>query len=248
MTGDTIHNSLQCILYQSLNMILNAVKFGILTLESKEMASLLDSLKWPLEEQQLVASLPGLQFCPVNVFGFSSRGVGMAPNPQTFRHTPGWVGNRCVLILINSAIVQCVCTFSAWWQWCCWETNASVSVGAAEAAGGGEEQEVSCWRNWDTQTHARTGWWVLLPFCSYKHVQKVADTLCLCGSAALRQLAANRVMIGFSPLWVGGWVEAASAVREVSPGYWWAGLTRVSDEQCQQPDPPLMRTLCLLTS
>lgn len=83
MTGDTIHNSLQCILYQSLNMILNAVKFGILTLDSKEMASLLDRLKWPLEEQQLVASLPA------NVFGFSSRGVGMAPNPQTFRHTAG---------------------------------------------------------------------------------------------------------------------------------------------------------------
>lgn len=92
MTGDTIHNSLQCILYQSLNMILNAVKFGILTLDSKEMASLSDSLKWPLEEQQLVASLPELHFCPVNVFGFfgfSLRGVGMAPNPQTFRHTPG---------------------------------------------------------------------------------------------------------------------------------------------------------------
>lgn len=76
MTGDTIHNSLQCILYQSLNMILNAVKFGILTLDSKEMASLLDRLKWPLEEQQLVASLPA------NVFGFSSRGWAWHPTPK----------------------------------------------------------------------------------------------------------------------------------------------------------------------
>lgn len=157
MTGDTIHNSLQCILYQSLNMILNAVKFGILTLDSKEMASLLDSLKWPLEEQQLVASLPGLQFCPANVFGFSSRGVGMAPNPQTFRHTAGWVGNPCVFILINSAIVQCVCTFSAWWQWCCWETNTSVSVGAAEAAGGTGSELLKKLGHTNTRTHRVMG-------------------------------------------------------------------------------------------